>query len=210
MKNTKKYLRKKNKYSRKYKKKIKKNEKNEKNICLMKGGGDCIPPPSQIAEESECKRSKKNVSECLAAVKEKYSEKPDKCNPYTCCSDKCSPDLCEPWQDIVSNGIYPPIKWTYDTTTGTMIWVVGGMFHYSATGILSGMVSSALDTFKSKLPEITKAINDAKKNINTSIPTNLPTNLSTSLSTSRNKFLDVTKFIHKGGLKMRKTRKHYK
>ena len=156
MKNTKKYIKIKNKRTRKNKYTRKNKRKNAKMYHLKGGQKTCDKPPTQKAETYYCNQNKDSTkkTKCLDEVNKKYSEKEGECNPYTCCSDECNPELCEPWQDIVSNGIYPPVKWTYDKATGTLTWVVGGMFSYSATGIVSGMINTTLDTIKDKIPKV--------------------------------------------------------
>ena len=162
MKNTKKYIKRKNKRTRKNKRK----RKNVKMYHLKGGQKTCVEPPTQQTETYYCNQNKDSTkkTKCLAEVKAKYSEKEGECNPYTCCSDECNQDLCEPWQDIVSNGIYPPVKWTYDKTTGTLTWVVGGMFSYSATGIFSGMIDSAVNSIKKNIPKV-EELNEYIKNL---------------------------------------------
>ena len=86
MKNTKKYIKIKNKYTRKNKR------KNAKMYFLK--GGDSENEHDKTKESSYCDSHSRTGP----------------CDPSTCCSKNCSPELCKPYQDLVTNGVYVPVK----------------------------------------------------------------------------------------------------
>ena len=130
MKNTKKYIKRKNKYTRK-------NKRKNAKMYFLKGGD------SETKESSYC---------------EPFS-RDGPCDPNTCCSKACSPDLCKPYQDLITKGVYVPVKWVGDKIFG--FYTFGSMF--SGRIILNGfkkVLDIAIDTLKQRVPDIKNLIAD--------------------------------------------------
>ena len=196
MKNTRKlkYKKKSRKHNRKYSRKHGKKHSRKQRYFLIGGQEQkkCEKPPNHCTRESchtkeiqekdeKCpygpteeekkycesfdeKTQSKERELCFKELTDSYEVIPGQCNYHTCCGD-CN-ELCYPIKDIWRNGIYVPIKYTWDQTTRTLSGFIGGMFAFSMAGLYTGAIQAGIKAITENLPDIDKVTEKLKKQFN--------------------------------------------